>query len=550
MDALRVGAGAPLRRGSVLLAVVLSGLLLAAAVSCERSRADLADVEISTYLQAESLAHDFDLEFGEGDRTRAIARFGELSGELRVSEDELSGPSPFEHSRTYTALLAPFVRLAGIRGAAILNWLLLLIAASVAAGSLRRRVGSDAVMLIALMVFASVTYRSVFLIRPHVFLLSLVVLSLTLALRSEEPAIEHIRDHYRPPAQGWKAALLWFPIGILVGILAAHHLVYLTLLMPLIAQLPQGSKRAAAAVLALGIAVVLVFDRPEVASLVPTGFDVGLAGWNLLYVFVGRNVGALPFFLPAVLAVGLTRGGDRRTLFWLSTLLACVVLAVLDPFDIFDGPAAVGSGWLLPLTGALWLVPTRPLPRTWLLVAWACSAVTMIPTWMATDVDLVTAEKNYRHASGWLHGWLPIETTQQSIPNGGEVMGAGLWVRSLTAAAEPSTSGRWLLQGDETAELVMASPTAVGSLYLQFGSRAEPELEVQGGALGNMVLAPDGGVGFQIRELDRRALHPMWWSPEKHYVYVLKLRMPQHESPASQPFTIRAFGPQLGRDDS
>ena len=127
-------------------------------------------------------------------------------------------------------------------------------------------------------------------------------------------------------------------------------------------------------------------------------------------------------------------------------------------------------------------------------------------------------------------------------------MGQGLWVRSLSGAARPTSNGRWLFEGNQRAQLLLASPTPLGSVYLQFGSQAEPELELRGGSLGNTVLAPDGSIGFQVEGLKRRAQHPMWWSSEKQQIYLLSFEMPQ-EDPMTQTLTIRAFGLGFGGEN-
>ena len=88
---------------------------------------------------------------------------------------------------------------------------------------------------------------------------------------------------------------------------------------------------------------------------------------------------------------------------------------------------------------------------------------------------------------------------------------------------------------------------ALGSLYLQFGTQAEPELEVRGGELGEMVLLPSGGVGFRIENPRLRALHPMWWSTDRHYNYVLQIHMPMTEV-RSQSLTITAVAEDMERD--
>ena len=92
----------------------------------------------------------------------------------------------------------------------------------------------------------------------------------------------------------------------------------------------------------------------------------------------------------------------------------------------------------------------------------------------------------------------------------------------------------------------LATPTELAAVHLQFGPQAAAALEVRGADLGDMVLAPDGGVGFRLENLGRQALHPMWWSPEKHYNYVLQIRMPMEEARA-QTLSITGIAADLER---
>jgi hypothetical protein len=64
-----------------------------------------------------------------------------------------------------------------------------------------------------------------------------------------------------------------------------------------------------------------------------------------------------------------------------------------------------------------------------------------------------------------------------------------------------------------------------------------------------MVLLPEGGVGFNVEALQRKGLHPMWWSGERHHNYVLRLRMPMAGS-RPQTLTLTAFAQDVGRDGS
>jgi len=218
---------------------------------------------------------------------------------------------------------------------------------------------------------------------------------------------------------------------------------------------------------------------------------------------------------------------------------------VFEPFNFFAGPAAVGNASLVPWFVLLWFVPTQPLPQGWLVATLLLAVPGMYPTWLAPSVEPITADGIYRHASGRFNYLLPLETTQEALPPG-EVMGNRFWIRSLSRTARVSGASRWLLEGEEWAVLHLAAPTELNAVHLQFGPQAEARLEVQGADLGDMVLLPDGGVGFRLENLGRKALHPMWWSRERHFNYVLRFRMPMDKA-RPQMMTITAIAADLER---
>ena len=140
---------------------------------------------------------------------------------------------------------------------------------------------------------------------------------------------------------------------------------------------------------------------------------------------------------------------------------------------------------------------------------------------------------------------LPPETTQRALPPG-EVMGNRFWIRSLNREARVSGASRWLLSGKGWVELHLAAPEELAALHLQFGPQAAAELEVEGAELGDMILLPDGGVGFRLERPRRRGLHPMWWSDERYHNYVVRFRMPMPEA-RSQTLSITAIAANLER---
>lgn len=539
-----------------VLAVLLAVLLLAA-VACPRDPEGLAAPEVTYLAAAQSLIADLDWQFGSLDRKRI--------GELPRSADDLllrpsiSSESPaYDVPAIYPVILAPFVWLAPLRGPVIANVLLLALAVVAATKSLGQRLGRAAVAMIAVCLFASVMYRSVFLISPTMLLVACVAIGFHLCLRHEEPAAHGLREVYRPPETTSSAGGRGVAIGGLLGLVAVHHPLYLFLALPAAVSAPAERRRSAMAGLISGLALVLflsgLLDGLWGLSMSDLGEGFGgekfqasiaLTTWNLLYFAVGRNVGLLPYFLPLVALLGLWKGGSGRSVLVVTALLGSLAFLVLAPFNFFNGPAAIGNAWLIPWFVLLWFVPTRPLPRGWLVATVLLAAPAMYPTWLAPSVEPVTADGVYRHSSGRLHSFLPLETTQEPLPPG-EVMGSRFWIRSLSLEARVSGASRWLLTGKGWSELHVAAPTELAAVHLQFGPQAEASLEVRGADLGDMVLLPDGGVGFRLENLRRKGLHSMWWSREQHFNYVLRFRMPMEEARA-QTLTITAIAADLER---
>ena len=125
--------------------------------------------------------------------------------------------------------------------------------------------------------------------------------------------------------------------------------------------------------------------------------------------------------------------------------------------------------------------------------------------------------------------------------------GQRLWIRSTSREAQVQGSNSWKLAGRGWAELQIATPTALRALHLQFGAAAEPDLELRGGDLGDTVLSPSGGIGFRVENLTRKALHPMWWSGERHHNYVLQLRMPK--ASGAQTLTVTAIAEDVVKSE-
>ena len=536
----------------------LLAVVIVTAAACQRDVKALTAPEMTCLLAAQSLARDFDLQFADEDRQR-LESFSFAEEDLQLRRSPIDDGMMFDVPLAYPLVIAPLARLAPIRGPLVVNGLLMLLAALVASYRLSRRLGRAGLAVVALGLFASVMYRNVFLVQPTLMLAALVAAAFSLAFSHEEPAAHGLTEVYRPAESATGVGGRSVLAGLLLGVVATHHPVYLILTLPAAFALPDDRRKSGVVGLAAGVALILA------ASFLMGGFwsgstgglltelgaelenlSVGLVSWNLLYLTVGRNTGLLPYFLPLVALLGLWQGGTRRSVLVVTAAVGILASLVLSPFNYFNGPAAVGNSWLIPWFVLLWFVPTRPLPRGWLMATVLIAVPAMYPTWLATHIEPITENGVFRQAAGPLHRWLPLETSQKELPPSGEAVGDRLWIRSLSNEAVVSGASRWRLKGAGWVEMQLATPVALEAVYLQFGSQAEPQLEIRGGVLGDMVLLADGGIGFRVEELSRKALHPMWWNPEKHHNYVVQLKMPMAE-PRPQTLVVTAIAEDLDR---
>ena len=559
------------RRRSILLVIVVAvwGLVV-----CTLGRPGwprwIGD-EATHVLQAESLATDLDLVFDLQDRQRVATMGVEITG-LDLRNGRLEERPAFARPVFYSLYLAPFVRWAPERGPTAANLVLLCLAVGLASRRLFVRVGSMAPWLIGLFVFASVTFRYLQVAEPALFLLTLLVVAFFLVFGWEEPVSEELSEIYRPLPTAKRTGWRWGAAGVLLGLTVAYNPVYVVLAVPAVLAAPVDRRRSALAFLSLGVAAVLSlsvlievgragswrlpFPQPSAAVLVaaqplgqePLGdlsgdtvsspfepapqrpYPVRLSGrltaWNLAYLTVGRHLGILPYFLPLALILGLWTLGSGRSSLVTASFVALGLIALLSPFDFAGGATPMGNRWFVPLFGALWFVPARRPRPHWLGATAVLSGLFLYPVWMAPVGSPIAADGSLQHAESMAARFLPLETSQRSLPSFGEILGRGAWVRSLRNSVRLRGDGRWQLRGETPAELLVASPAPLDSIYLEFGSVAEPGLEVEGGQLGNMVLQPSGRVAFHVGELQTRARHPSWWDERVLDFYDLHLSMP------------------------
>jgi hypothetical protein len=527
--------------------------------------------EATHVLQAESLALDLDVVFDGSDRNRVADKGIEITG-LHLRNGRIDEEPVFARPIFYSVFLAPFVGVAPTRGPTAANLLLLCLTVGLASRRLYSRLGSTAPWLVALFLFASVTFRYLQVAEPPIFLLTLVVAAFYLVYGLEEPVSEGPSDLYRPLPTRARIGWRWGAAGLLLGLATAYNPVFSVLVIPAAVAAPRDRRRAASTFLTLGAISVLAlsgvvewgragrwqlpFPEPSSSVLVaaePKGQDSlsdlngeslsspfeasperpfparvsgRLTAWNAAYSIAGRHLGLLPYFFPTVLVFGLWTMGSGRSSLVATSFLAVGLICLLSPFDFAGGATAIGNRWFVPLFGALWFVPARRPRARWIWITAALSGLFLYPVWLSPVGSPIEKDGRMQHATSLPASYLPLETSQRSLPGFGEILGRGAWVRSLRNTVRLRGDGRWQMEGDAQAELLIASPSPLDSVYFEFGGGAEPELEVGGGDLGNMVLQPNGRVAFHVGQLDAVARHPSWWDERDQSFYDLRLRMP------------------------
>jgi hypothetical protein len=618
MGSSGTAAGASGRGGTAawgVLGALLLALLGGAAAADRASWPGFVGDETTYLAQAESLAFDGDLTWSRADHARFFAHWGRPPDGVVLQSTDGGRVITFSKPPFYALYLAPFVRVSPQRGPFVANALLLAFAAVVAARALGRTLGPAAPWWVAVWLFASVAFASVFWAHPDLFLMSLVAIALAIAFgdgvgvapaaiepagggasklpldgadgdgdgageggpqsrRAGDPGRRDRADGLPGNRQpGARSLAGWALAGALVAIVTASRPPYAVLLLPfaVAAFRPRAGRQLAAllagAALVGGLALVAQkastgawttygterrgfyahtgypdVDFPRVdwgANLerfgmsmwtgsgeVSTGLDVlpALWRWNALYALAGRHVGLLPYFLPLLLGfAGRPRGAARWALV-VAVAAAVAGLLLVRPFNFWGGGAALANRYFLPLYPAFWFLPTRRASPLWPALAALLAAPFLLPLWSAPGAYLRSPDGGYRFVGPAARALLPYETTQNQLkPSGHEdFLHNGLWVKSLSPAVAPAEEGRLLTlaPGDGGAVLVgSAAPLAGVEVLLRGAGGARVwvgEREVPAATGGRRRLAVAFG--------EPLARHPMWWAPERWWLYEVELR--------------------------
>jgi hypothetical protein len=163
--------------------ILLAGLLLALCAATMRSDSVGAGERESTFrMAALSLAWDGDLTYGRADYDRYVRLFGGEPDAVALESSAGGARIGFARPPAYAVLAAPFVRISPRWGPALLNWLLLAVAATASALVLERRVGSWAPAWIAVFVAGTTAFTLLSLPSPGTFRLAASALAWALVV--------------------------------------------------------------------------------------------------------------------------------------------------------------------------------------------------------------------------------------------------------------------------------------------------------------------------------------------------------------------------------
>ncbi|HEV7506239.1 MAG TPA: hypothetical protein VGS07_15135 [Thermoanaerobaculia bacterium] len=578
----------PLEAAGWAILAFLLVLTLIGAVRLDRAHHLLIGDEATYAMQAASLAWDFDLAYTRQDYDRFVAQWGLPPHGLVLQSRAGSDRLVFAKPPLYALILAPFVRVAPVRGPVVANALMLAAAAFLAALALRRRLGQAAPYWMSAFVFASTAFVYVFWGDADLFLLACTAVGFALVywedrrfLPGDEPPPQiYGGEDTEPEHRSIASIARWCGAGALLGVTVVYRPVYLTLFLPAIVAAWEGPprrRRAAVAGLVLGALAVAVLSMgiqwlaggdptayggqrqgiygqqgyPEVQY--PTAgwsqrvarhgnaswlqrrvlqpqLSLNLAGWNLIYVLVGRNVGILPYFLPLLLGFLAFQRDRGRWALPLAVGAALIVFLVLLPFNFYGG-GALTNRYFLPLYPALWFLAARPV-RPW-RAAWAPLVVLLLaspflgPLWNDPTGYPLGPDGQPHHVSSIARRWLPFETTQAGLPGDRVAMEGGLWVKLLNHNAWHSGRTQGLrIAGGAPVDLLLGSPQPLSSVDFELDGNAPTQLRIGDDDLRPLMLLANGSEIFEVRLGTERAVHPLGWTAYDVHLYALHFFLP------------------------
>lgn len=359
------------------------------------------------YALADSLAHDFDIEFNRHDIQRIYADFSGGPSGIFLQRNSETGKLYMGKAFIYPLFLAPAVALFGTNGILLTHALL--------AGALlwgmvalwQRRWGTRKALLVALAFLlptAALVYY--FWVSPEFFNTVVIFYAFFFIIyKDENPAVDS-------ESSPWWRRLLLSPWSDLLGFAAVGIVTFSKLsngifILPALALVAfRGRwKNFILGGLAFGLAAALLFgaqwgatgnwnyqggDRKSFHSEFPyangksfdtanpTAMTTNLADYrppfyltdiahNVFYFFFGRFGGMMPYFFPAFLAMLLFlwrgRGSPQRWVILGGALLAALTYIVLIPTNVIGGGGTVANRYFMNIFPLFFFLLPERLPR-------------------------------------------------------------------------------------------------------------------------------------------------------------------------------------------
>ena len=325
---------------------------------------------------------------------------------------------------------------------------------------------------------------------------------------------------------GLERTRAWEPVivGVLAGLVVAGHPAYLLLGVGIVLMLEDRARRSVA-VIAMALSALGLSFLPQpigggwqgaLATLdISPGSEVLWAG---LEFSLGGTFGVLPWFVPVILLLALHQfRGAGAPVVW-GGALSCATLIVLWPLDWLPSAARLGSGWFLPVYGAMFLTPARPARKWQLTVTALVAAVFLVPHWWGL---LPGVEGMAMHQTTPVTRFLPVETTPSAAVGPRFSVGViDAWSPDLD-----TDRGAWLIEGGEWGTLVVTSRLPVERVWLDCGGQAGTDIEVRGAEAGEIMFRADGGVGFAL-QLSGARRHVTAFDADPVHVHTVRFRLP------------------------
>jgi hypothetical protein len=530
---------------ALLVLFVYGGLALS--IDFPRAAFGFQSDEATYYMMGHSLAADRDLTYRKEDLARVWREFPSGPSGLFLKKGrsgpfhiEMSVKPPFLHvvgrpdpdgsrlyygkSYLYPLVAAPFVRLFGTNGFLVLHALLL--SAGLLAGYLfiaARSPSTVAVLIASAYFLASVAPGYFVWITPELFNLVLVLLAYFCWLY-KEVAPPQLPRGLRWLHGPWSDAAAL----TLLGLAAFSKPPNLLFAVPVLAWMAwrRRWRWVAALGLGLGLLVASLFainlaitgelnyqggERNTFYNAFPflnptAGFDVGMdratntvltdivfdpqvfwsrLGWNLVYFFVGRHSGLVPYFFPCVFALAcfLWPGARRERWQWLVFAVGVVqilVLVIWIPYNYFGGAGVLGNRYFMNTYGIfLFLLP--PIGSTAAaLVPWAVGSLFTAPILLNSFSASFSPADHAKHGPLRL---LPIEMTLiNDLPINTKVdrvralfgQGPRFQIYFLDDNAYPRDGDAFWLKGNSSADLIFKTPEPVSQLKLTLAAGPFP----------------------------------------------------------------------------